>query len=233
VKRSAEIEAALARHRADRAASGAIERILAALEREPDPHSTVKERDLVDVHVADGLAGLAVEPLREARSVADIGAGAGLPGLVLAAALAHARVDLVESASRKVAVAERLIAAAGLTNAHAVHSRVEEWGAGAGRDGYGAVTARALGPLPVLVEYAAPLLRLGGVLVAWKGERDAAEEDAGAAAGERIGLEPRVVLPVTPYHGSRNRHLHVYEKIAATPPGFPRRPGMAAKRPLA
>lgn len=230
MKRSEAIASALERHGADPAAAATLERILGALEREPDPHSTVDPADFVDVHVADGLAGLAVDPLREALSIADVGAGAGFPGLVLAAVLARARVDLIEAASRKAALVERLIEAAGVVNAQAVHSRVEEVDT---RDAYDAVTARAVGPLPVLVEYAAPLLRLGGVLVAWKGRRDAAEEDAGAAAGELLGLEPRVVLPVTPYAGSRHRHLHVYEKIAPTPAGFPRRPGMAAKRPLA
>ena len=233
MKRAGAIAAALERHRADPGAAGPLDRVLEALEAEPDPHSSVDPAQYVDVHVADSLAGLAVDPLRGARGVADIGAGAGFPGLVLAAALAHARVDLIEAAARKVALIERLAAAGGLGNARAVGARVEEWGAGAGRGAYDATTARAVAPLAVLVEYAAPLLRLGGVLVAWKGRRDPTEEDAGAAAGERLGLEPRQVLAATPYPGSRSRHLHVYEKVADTPTGFPRRPGMAAKRPLA
>ncbi|MDQ3936186.1 MAG: class I SAM-dependent methyltransferase [Actinomycetota bacterium] len=233
MKRSEEIAAALRRHGADPGAAAVLERVLEALEREPDPHSTVRVADFVDVHVADSLAGLAVQPLREATAIADVGAGAGFPGLVLAAVLTRARVDLIESASRKVALMERLAAAGELRNARAVAARAEEWGAGEGREAYDAVTARAVGPLAVLAEYAAPLLCFGGVLVAWKGQRDDAEEDAGAAAAERLGLEPRVALPVAPYEGSRSRHLHVYEKVAETPPGFPRRPGMAVKRPLA
>jgi 16S rRNA (guanine527-N7)-methyltransferase len=95
------------------------------------------------------------------------------------------------------------------------------------------VTARAVGPLALLVEYAAPLLREDGVLVAWKGARNEAEEAAGAAAGERVGMAVKEVLPVTPYPGSKRRHLHVYRKIAPTPPEFPRRAGIARKRPLA
>ena len=233
MKRGDAIVAALERHGADPGAARGLELVLDALEREPDPHSSVDPGDYVHVHVADSLAGLAVAPLREAPVVADIGAGAGFPGLVLAAALAHARVDLIEAAARKAALIERLAAAGGLRNARAVAARAEEWAAAEGRGAYDAATARAVAPLAVLVEYAAPLLRLGGVLVAWKGQRDPGEEDAGAAAGERVGLEPRQVLAATPYPGSRNRHLHVYEKVAETPPGFPRRPGMAAKRPLA
>ncbi len=95
------------------------------------------------------------------------------------------------------------------------------------------MTARALGSLAVLAEYAAPLLRLGGVLVAWKGERSEAEERAGAAAASRLGMEAEAIVAVTPFAGARSRHLHVLRKVAPTPPAYPRRPGMARKRPLA
>jgi 16S rRNA (guanine527-N7)-methyltransferase len=104
---------------------------------------------------------------------------------------------------------------------------------GGGRETYDAVTARAVGPLALLVEYSAPLLREDGVLVAWKGARDPAEEDAGAAAAERVGMAVSEVIPVQPYPASENRHLHVFRKIAPTPERFPRRAGIARKRPLA
>jgi 16S rRNA (guanine527-N7)-methyltransferase len=227
-----ELAAALERHGADPAAEGPLAAILAALAREPDPHTTIGPDDAVDVHVADSLAGLAVPGLRDAAVIADIGSGAGFPGLVLAAALAHARVDLIEAASRKTALIDRLIAAGGLRNARVITARAEEWGAGEGREAYEAITARAVAPLAVLVEYAAPFLREGRVFVAWKGARDADEERAGAVAAEQLGLRVADVVAVEPYLGSRNRHLHVYEKVAPTPPGFPRRPGMASKRPL-
>jgi len=83
-----------------------------------------------------------------------------------------------------------------------------------------------------LVEYAAPLLHEGGVLVAWKGARDAAEEGAGAAAAGQVGMALEEVLAAKPYPSSENRHLHVVRKISPTPDGFPRRAGMARKRPL-
>jgi 16S rRNA (guanine527-N7)-methyltransferase len=232
VKRPDEVADALKRHGADPAAQGALTRILDALDAEPDPHTTVSPPDAVDVHVGDSLTGLEIEGLRQAGTIADIGSGAGFPGLVLAVVLAHARVDLVEAAGRKTALIERLIAAGGLQNARAVAIRAEDWAAAEGGEAYDAVTARAVAPLAVLVEYAAPLLRPGGVLVAWKGARDPEEESAGARAAEELGLEPAEVLPVAPYPGSRNRHLHVYEKVGATPRRFPRRAGMASKRPL-
>jgi 16S rRNA (guanine527-N7)-methyltransferase len=100
------------------------------------------------------------------------------------------------------------------------------------RDAFDLVTARAVASLPVLVEYAAPLLRLGGQLVAWKGARDEAEELGGEAAGRAVGLSPVRVGRVSPFPGAHSRHLHFYAKTAPTPARFPRRPGMARKRPL-
>jgi 16S rRNA (guanine527-N7)-methyltransferase len=217
----------------------AVRRLLDALAAEPDPHTTVSDPEAaLEVHVADSLSGLEIPELASARRIADIGAGAGFPGLVLAIALPRAEVDLIESASRKAAVIDRLIQAAELSNARSVTARAEDFARtpavlGGGREAYDAVTARAVGPLAVLVEYAAPLLRGDGVLVAWKGARDPSEEGAGAAAAERVGMAVTAVVPVRPYEASENRHLHVFRKISTTPPEFPRRAGMARKRPLA
>jgi 16S rRNA (guanine527-N7)-methyltransferase len=87
-------------------------------------------------------------------------------------------------------------------------------------------------PLATLVEYAAPLLAEEGRLLAWKGARSPDEEAAGHRAAPRVGLEPQEVLAVTPYRGSRNRHLHLYRKVRPCPPEFPRRVGLAARKPL-
>ena len=188
--------------------------------------------------MADSLSGLEVPELSSARRIADIGAGAGFPGLVLAIAIPRAQVDLIESAGRKTAVIDRLIQAAELGNARSITARVEDYARvppalGGGREAYDAVTARAVGPLAVLVEYAAPLLRDDGVFVAWKGARDAAEEGAGAVVAAKVGMAVKEVVAVQPYPASENRHLHVFRKIAPTPERFPRRAGMAQKRPLA
>jgi 16S rRNA (guanine527-N7)-methyltransferase len=229
---------ALARLGLSSSAAAQVERLLEALAAEPDPHTTVSDPEAaVEVHVADSLSGLDVPELGQARRIADIGAGAGFPGLVLAVALPQAQVDLVESAGRKTAVMDRLIQAGHVANARSINARVEELGGvpaalGGGREAYDAVTARAVGPLAVLVEYAAPLLHEDGVLVAWKGARDAEEEAAGAEAARQVGMAVAEVLPVQPFPSSENRHLHVFRKISPTPPGFPRRPGRARKRPL-
>lgn len=200
--------------------------LMRALDAEADPPTTVA--DPVGGHLADSLVAV---PLLGSppSSVADIGSGLGFPGLALAAAWPSSHVVLIESQRRHAAVAERLRDAAGLRNAAVVSERVEE----CGLSGLDLVTARAVASLAVLVEYAAPLLRVGGQLAAWKGTRDAAEELGGEEAARIVGLSPSRVVHVEPFPGAHSRHLHFYEKTAATPERFPRRPGMARKRPLA
>jgi 16S rRNA (guanine527-N7)-methyltransferase len=197
-------------------------------------HAPTTVRDpavAIDAHVADSLTGLAVPELAAAARLADLGAGAGFPGLPLAIARPRSAVSLVESNGRKCAFIDRAAAHAGVGNARAVRARAEGWTEGLGA--CDAVTARALAPIAVLVEYAAPLLCAGGVLVAWKGRRDAAEEKAGRQAATVLGLEPAEPVAVEVGPTAEHRHLHVFRKVSPTPPEFPRRAGMARKRPLA
>jgi 16S rRNA (guanine527-N7)-methyltransferase len=213
-------------------AAPALETLLELLAdpRAPIARSTVRRAR--DVHIADSLCGLEIEALIEADLVADLGSGAGLPGLVLAASRPASRFDLIESTARKCEFLRGAAGAMGLENATVVCRRSEDWARAEGRERYDAVTARALGGLSVLAELASPLLREGGVLVAWKGARSPAEErELERAAGE-LAMEPVEIRSVRPYPGSRDRHIHLLRKNGPTPDGLPRRAGMAAKRPF-
>lgn len=198
-----------------------------------DPRAPTSVRDPVralDDHLADSLVALELDRVRSARFIADLGAGAGLPGLPLAIALPAAAVSLVESNARKCEFIARAIQSCGLANATAVNARAEAWPDGLER--FELVTARALAPIAVIAEYAAPLLRLGGALLAWRGRRAPDEEAMGRRAAAALGLEMPDAIRVEPYGGAANRHLQLMVKTAPTPPRFPRRPGMARKRPL-
>lgn len=185
---------------------------------------------VLEDHLADSLVALEVEQVRSAVDAVDLGAGAGLPGLPLAIALPALRVALLESSRRKSEFIERAVATCAVPNASVVCERAELWQAGIGR--MDLVTARAVGPLPVVVEYAAPLLRIGGALVVWRGKREPDVESAAVFAGEYLALELINVVDAHPYPGARDRHVYVWLKVRETPPGFPRRPGIALKRPL-
>jgi 16S rRNA (guanine527-N7)-methyltransferase len=206
--------------------------LLACLETDELAPTTVRESSrAVDVHLADSLVALELGFVREAVCTADIGAGAGFPGLPLAIALPGSEVKLVESQARKCAFVERAAAAARIENAEAVCARVEEWHEGIGAQDV--VLARAVGPQPVVLEYAAPLLRVGGVLVDWRGQRNQDEEHAAVEAAGLLGLERESIRRVEPFDGVRDHHLHVYLKLRETPDRFPRRVGVARKKPLA
>lgn len=209
----------------------ALARLLGLIARDEHAPTTVRaQAAAVDVHVADSLSAMALEPVRRARVIADLGAGAGFPGLVLAVALPQAVVTLVESSSRKCEFLESAAGEIGVSNALVVCARAESWTEGVGANDL--VVARALAPLAVLCEYAAPLLQTGGSLVAWKGEVSAGEALAGERAAALLGLEPVTAVRSEPYAGSVAHHLHVYSKVAQTPAGYPRRPGVASRRPL-
>jgi 16S rRNA (guanine527-N7)-methyltransferase len=208
-----------------------LEAVLRVLEEDEHAPTAVRTgQEAIDVHLADSLSALAIEALAGAGRIADLGAGAGFPGLVLAVALPDAEVNLVESHRRKCEFLTSICAAAGIGNAHAVWARAEEWREGALVND--AVVARALAAQPVVLEYAAPLLRLGGVLVDWRGRRDPDEELAALRATELLGLALVEIHRVEPFAGARDHHLHVFEKVADTPERFPRRAGMARKRPV-
>lgn len=199
-----------------------------------DPLAPTAVRDpgrVVGDHLADSLVALELEAVTTALQIADLGAGAGVPGLPLAIALPAAEVVLVESNGRKCDFIARAISRCDVGNATVVQARAEDWGDGLER--FELVTARALAPLSVVAEYAAPLLVLGGAAVVWRGRRDRAEEQDGAAAAAELGLEMLEPLSVAPYPGTMHRHLQVMTKRRLTPSRFPRRPGIARKRPLA
>jgi 16S rRNA (guanine527-N7)-methyltransferase len=198
-----------------------------------DPHAPTTLHDpltAVRDHLADSLVALELREVRSASRIADLGSGAGMPGLPLAIALPSARVTLVESSGRKCAFLRCATEVCDLSNVEVVHARAEQWSAGIGQCDL--VTARALSSLAVVAEYAAPLLADGGALVAWRGKRDPVGEAGAARAAAELGLRADAPVAVSPYAGALHRHLHLLVKMAPTPDRFPRRPGMARKRPL-
>ena len=162
----------------------------------------------------DSLRG--VERVREWEGpIVDVGSGGGAPGIPIAASLPNREVTLLEAERRKADFLERW--AAKLPNLRVVWGRAEEQET----DGYGVAVAKALARPPVAAEWLLPLVRPGGAVVLWIGPT--ADLDAVARVARRVGggePEDRDGLVVIP-------------KLGPTPEGFPRRPGMARKRPLA
>lgn len=185
----------------------------------------------VDQHLADSWVALELPAVRDARRAADLGTGAGIPALPLAVALPELHIALVESVGRRTVFLERAIEECGLVGrTEIVAERAEGWPDGIGV--HDLITSRALATLDVVLEYSAPLLQLGGYAVAWKGQLSDDERDGGYRAAEVLGLEIEAIHDVEPFAGARDRRLVVAKKVAETPERFPRREGMAKKKPL-
>jgi 16S rRNA (guanine527-N7)-methyltransferase len=166
------------------------------------------------VLLEDALAG--VELVRSIDGpIVDVGSGGGTPGIPLASALTERKVTLLEAERRKTEFLERW--AEELPNLDVVWGRAEEQPL----EQYGVAVAKALARPPVAVEWCLPLVREGGAVVLWVGP--SVDRQAIAAAAGRIAGEPAESPP----------GFAVIRKTGQTPPGFPRRPGIAKKRPLA
>lgn len=155
----------------------------------------------------------------------DVGSGGGSPGFPLATARPDLHFDLLESSARKCTFLREV--AAEFENVAVVCARAEEHAAGAGRDAYGTAVARAVAPPPVAVEWCLPLTRVGGRVVLFAGETDV---ERVAAVAKKLG---GTLVDVVPVEAAERRQFLVLGKLEPTPAGFPRRPGIARKRPLA
>ena len=170
------------------------------------------------------------EHIGDARTVVDVGSGAGLPGLPLKIARPELKLTLVESDQDKAAFLVYACATLGLAGVEVVARRAEEVGHDPRfREAFDLAVARALAPLPVLAELCLPLVRVGGRLIAQKTE----SEDVAAAghAIEVLGGALKAVFP-SPSLARRAGTVVVIEKVRPTPAAYPRRPGVPARKPL-
>ena len=176
--------------------------------------------------VADGLDVLPALPA--VGAIADLGSGAGIPGILIALLRPRARVVLVEASRKKAGFLGIAVRELGLANAEVACARAEQLGRdSAHRDRYDAVTARAVADLRVLAEYALPLLRVGGIAVFPKGASVSRELAAAAHALAVLGGAAAVRAG-----SSRSSSIVLVRKISATPAEYPRRPGIAERRPI-
>ncbi len=166
-------------------------------------------------------------------SLIDIGTGAGFPGVPLKIIQPSLQLSLVESVGKKAEFCRHVAATLGMDRVDVVQARAEEVGQmPKHREQYDWAAARAVASLPILVEYLLPLVKVGGAVLAQKGASGVAEAHASEKAIRLLGGRMRQVIKVDLPGVAEERYLVVIDKIAATPPNYPRRVGIPAKKPL-
>ena len=233
VRRELESSAGLIGHTLDSAQFRQVAQhldLIAAWNRKAHLTSITEPAKAARVHVVDSLLCLRAG-IPESAVLIDIGSGAGFPGIPLKIARPDLAVTVLEAASRKAAFLELVAAEIGVSLS-VVEARAElaahdpTW-----REKFDVAVARAVAPLPALCELVLPFLRRGGKAVLLKGPSVASEVGAGTRASAMLGGgTPQLMTSQLP--GGERRVIVTIEKMAETPPDYPRRPGVPAKRPL-
>lgn len=190
--------------------------------------TSITSPDGVDrLHFLDSLACL-LEPMPKGALVLDVGAGAGLPGLALKIARSDLAVTLLEATAKKTRFLEHIVADLGLRGVTVINDRAET---APGRDSFDIAVARGVAAMPVLLELTLPFCRIGGkVLALKKGPGLPAELSSAERALRTLGGE--LCEPRDYQLDGEQRQVVVVRKIRPTPSGYPRRPGLPAKKPL-
>ncbi len=194
----------------------------------------VAPADVARLHLLDALAALPLIDAAAPESVVDLGSGGGVPAIPLALARPEIEWVMVDSVRKKAAILQDFVGALGVRNMRVAADRAEVLGRDAAhRERYELATARACAALPVLVELALPLVRIGGALLAWKGPLQAEDDELrrGRVAAGQLGAG-RLEVHQSGAPALGDHTFVIVPKVSATPARYPRRPGEPGRRPL-
>lgn len=184
-------------------------------------------------HFLDSLSCLLAFNDKKQGRLIDVGTGAGFPGIPLKILLPQIHLTLVESIGKKTKFCEHMVNLLHLENVVVIQTRAEDLGRNLQfREKFDWAIARAVANLPILVEYLLPLVKIGGSVIAQKGESGPAETNKASLAIHILGGKLRQLLPVTIPGVVDERYLVIIDKVGATPKIYPRLPGIPSKKPL-
>jgi 16S rRNA (guanine527-N7)-methyltransferase len=184
-------------------------------------------------HFLDSISCVLAWKSTPPTHVIDVGTGAGFPGIPLKILYPNLKLTLIESVGKKVKFCEHIVEVLGLEQVEVIQARAEDLGQDSRhREKYEWAIARAVANLNVLSEYLIPLVRIGGTVLAQKGESGPAEAQSAEQAMKVLGGKLKQLIPVNLPGVVDDRYLILVDKVAATPPKYPRKPGVPTKQPL-
>jgi 16S rRNA (guanine527-N7)-methyltransferase len=184
-------------------------------------------------HFLDSFSCVLAWKASPPNQLIDVGTGAGFPGIPLKILYPNLKLTLVESVGKKAMFCQHIVRVLGLDQVDVIQARAEDLGQDSGhREKYEWAIARAVAKLNVLSEYLIPLVKIGGAVLAQKGESGPAEAQFAEETMQLLGGKLKQLIPVNLPGVADDRYLVVVEKVAATPPRFPRKPGIPMKQPL-
>ncbi len=188
----------------------------------------IDDKGIVLKHFVDSLSIMG--DVKGRRNLADVGTGAGFPGIPLKIAGFQGEIVLMDSLKKRVGFLDAVINELGLENCHTEHIRAEDAGRSSLRETFEVVTARAVANLPVLCEYCLPLTKKGGIFIAMKGPEAGEEIKSSKKAIEKLGGRLKTTRKIN--LDDFQRQIIVIDKIKETPGIYPRKAGTPKKRPL-
>lgn len=184
-------------------------------------------------HFLDSFSCILAWQANPPASLIDVGTGAGFPGLALKILYPNLKLTLVDSVGKKAMFCQHIVSTLGLDGVNVIQARAEDLGHNKNhRETYDWAVARAVANLNVLSEYLLPLVKVGGTMLAQKGETARAEAKSAKKAMKLLGGELRELIPVKLPDVEDDRYLVLVDKVATTPEKYPRKAGVPAKQAL-
>lgn len=192
-----------------------------------------EEREVYIKHFLDSISAITNNYIKDGMSIIDVGTGAGFPGLPLRICLKNVKLTLLDSLNKRINFLQEVSAKVGIDDIEFIHGRAEDFGKDENyREKYDIATARAVAGLPVLIEFCAPFIKLGGYFVCLKGPNANLELEEAKKAIEVMGLEFVEKIDVKLPELDLSHNILVFKKIKNTPEKYPRKAGKPSKNPI-
>ena len=195
--------------------------------------SITEDEEVIKKHFIDCIKAFSSDELKEAKTIIDVGTGAGFPGLPIAIMDENIEVTLLDSLNKRINFLQEVASKLSIDYIEFIHGRAEDFGKNEDyREKFDIATARAVAGLPVLMEFCVPFIKIGGYFVCLKGPNANLELEESKKAMEVLGVEYIEKIDVKLPEIDLNHNILIFKKVKNTPSKYPRKAGKVSKNPI-